>query len=59
MTGNNGGLKPTDFGDLLERALRNVITQIEDLDKRLIDIERYIQNDIKNKANAGRILRDI
>ena len=54
--GDNGGLKPTDFGDLLERALRNVIEQLEDLDRRLIDIERYVQNDIQNKAAAGRII---
>ena len=63
--GDNGkaeDFKPTDFGELLEKALRNVINQLEDINMRLIDVESYVQNDVKNKAGAGRIIsncRDI
>jgi len=65
MSGDNGKLKKgqcdittTEFGGLLEAALRNIINQLEDIDKRLVDIESYIQEDIKNKAAAGRIIRE-
>ena len=59
-SGDNGGVnKPVDFGNLLEAALSNVINQLENLDKRLVDIEDYIRNDIKNKAAANRIISEL
>ena len=58
MSKDNGKkITPTGFGDLLEAALSNVVVQLETMDRRLTMVEDYIKNDIKNKAEAGRIIR--
>ncbi len=52
-------LTPANFGELLEAALSNVIVQLETMDRRITKCEDWIQQDIKNKAEAGRIIRDL
>jgi hypothetical protein len=58
LVGKVEGLSPTAFGGLLESALSNMIVQFEAMDKRLLDIEEYIQDDIKRRATAGRMISD-
>ena len=58
MSDNGKNLKPSDFGELLESTLRNVIVQLETIDTRLTMVEDYIKEDIKNKAAAGSIIRN-
>ena len=58
MSDNGKQITPTNFGDMLEAALRNVIVQLETLDNRISKIEEYVRDDISAKAAAGRIISD-